>query len=155
MKSRLNFSQPTHQIHSIGPKTHVLRPLGPFRYCVKDDARLDELAPLTHKFAKWTCVGFFSQRTHVIHSIRPKTHVLGRFGPFRYSTKADEKLAELAPLTPKFDKQTFILIFRNEHTRSPLHWTQNSCFAAFWTVSLLHESRCKTGRTGAINAQVR
>jgi hypothetical protein len=37
----------------------------------------------------------------------------------------------------------------------PLHWTQNSCFGAFRTVSFLHESRCKTGRTGAINAQVR
>jgi hypothetical protein len=40
-------------------------------------------------------------------------------------------------------------------TPDPLYWTQNSCFGAFRTVSLLHESRCKTGRTGAINAQVR
>jgi hypothetical protein len=31
----------------------------------------------------------------------------------------------------------------------------DSCFGAFRTVSLLQESRCKTGRTGAINAQVR
>jgi hypothetical protein len=31
----------------------------------------------------------------------------------------------------------------------PLHWTQNSCFGAFRTISLLHESQCKTGRTGA------
>jgi hypothetical protein len=37
----------------------------------------------------------------------------------------------------------------------PLHWTQNSCFGAFRTVSLQHESLCKTGRTAAINAQVR
>jgi hypothetical protein len=37
----------------------------------------------------------------------------------------------------------------------PLQWTQNSYFGAFRTVSLLHESRGKTGRTGAINAQVR
>jgi hypothetical protein len=36
----------------------------------------------------------------------------------------------------------------------PLHWTQNSSFSAFRTVSLLHESRCQTGRTGAIIAQV-
>jgi hypothetical protein len=33
----------------------------------------------------------------------------------------------------------------------PLHLTQNSCFGAFRTVSLLHESRCKTGRTDGIN----
>jgi hypothetical protein len=37
----------------------------------------------------------------------------------------------------------------------PLHWTQNSCLGPFRTVSLLHENRRKTGRTGAINAQVR
>jgi hypothetical protein len=46
----------------------------------------------------------FSQRTHVIHSIGPNNHVLGRFGPFRYGTKVDEKLAELVPLTHKFAK---------------------------------------------------
>jgi hypothetical protein len=37
----------------------------------------------------------------------------------------------------------------------PLHLTQNSCFRAFWTISLLHERRCKTGRTSDINAQFR
>jgi hypothetical protein len=46
----------------------------------------------------------FSQRAHAIHSIGPKTHVLGRFGPFRYCTKVDAKLAELVPLTHKFAK---------------------------------------------------
>jgi hypothetical protein len=59
-----------------------------------------------------------SERMHPIHSIGPKTHVLGRVGPFRYCTKVDAKLAELAPLTPKFAKQTVVLIFRNERTRS-------------------------------------
>jgi hypothetical protein len=54
----------------------------------------------------------------MIHSFGPKTHVLGRFRPFRYCTKLDAKLAEL-------------------------HWTQNSCFIAFRTVSLQLESRCK------------
>jgi hypothetical protein len=51
-KLRQNFSQRTHPIHSIGPKTHVLRRFGPFRYCTKVDAKLDELVPLSHKFAK-------------------------------------------------------------------------------------------------------
>jgi hypothetical protein len=32
--------------------------------------------------------------------------------------------------------------------------TQNSCSGAFQTVSLLHESRCKTGRSDAIITQV-
>jgi hypothetical protein len=96
----------------------------------------------------------FSQQTHPIHSIGPKTHVLGRLGPFRYCTKVDAKLAELAPLTPKFGKQTIVLIFR-KNAPDPIHWTENTCFGAFRTVSLLHESRRKTCRTSAINAQVR
>jgi hypothetical protein len=47
-----NFLQQTHAIHSIGPKTHALWRFGPFRYGAKVDAKLAELAPLTHKFAK-------------------------------------------------------------------------------------------------------
>jgi hypothetical protein len=53
-----------------------------------------------------------------MHSIGPKTHVLARFGLFRYSTKVDAKLAELVPLLHKFAKQSRIGIFRNERTRS-------------------------------------
>jgi hypothetical protein len=34
----------------------------------------------------------------------PKLMFLGRFGPFRYCTKVDAKLAKLAPLTHKFAK---------------------------------------------------
>jgi hypothetical protein len=134
----------------------------------------------------------------------------GRFGSFRYSTKVNAKLGELVSLSHKFDKESRVRIFRNEHTRStpldpkfmfwgvsyrfitarklmqnwsywchyrtstlnkvvlefsqrthpihsidPLRWTQNSCFGVFRTVSLLHESRCKTGRIAAIVAQVR
>jgi hypothetical protein len=96
----------------------------------------------------------FSQGTHLILSIGPKTQNLGRFAPFRYCMKVDEKLAELAPLTHKFAKRSYVGTFRNERS-DPLHWTQNSCFGAFLTILLLHESRCKTDRTGAINAQVR
>jgi hypothetical protein len=92
----------------------------------------------------------FSQRTHPIQSVGPETHVLGHFGPFRYSTKVDAKLAELVPVTHKFAKQCRVRILRNEHSRStPLN------FGAFRTISLVHESRRKIGRTSAINAQVR
>jgi hypothetical protein len=46
----------------------------------------------------------FSQRMRLFLYIWPKTHVLGRFRPFRYYTKVDTNLAELALLTPKFAK---------------------------------------------------
>jgi hypothetical protein len=134
----------------------------PFRYCAKVDAKLAELVPLTHKFAKEGLIRVFrkehtrstlidpklmfrgvsdrfvtaqksmqnrpnwyhyrtsslnkvaSKLTHPIHSIGPKTHVLGRFEPFRYSTKVDAKLAELMPLSHKFAKKSRVGIFRNE-----------------------------------------
>jgi hypothetical protein len=57
-----------------------------------------------------------SQRAHLIHSIGPKTHVLGRFRPFRFCTKVDAKLAELAPLTQKFAKRRSFGTFHNERT---------------------------------------
>jgi hypothetical protein len=60
----------------------------------------------------------FSQRTHPIQLIWPKTHVLWRFGPFRYCTKVDAKLAEMVPLSHKFSKQSRVRIFRNERIRS-------------------------------------
>jgi hypothetical protein len=58
----------------------------------------------------------FSQRTQPIHSIVSKTHVLGRFGPFRYGTKVDAKLAEYVPVANKLAKQSRVRIFRNERT---------------------------------------
>jgi hypothetical protein len=168
---------------------------GPFRYCTKVDAQLAELVPLSDNFAKESRVGIFSQRTHPVHSIEPKTLVLRHFRPFRYCTKADAKLAEHVPLTQKFAKQSCVRIFRNKrmfsgisdhfvtaqksmrnwpnwcHYRArslnkvaseffatnapdPLHLTQNSCFGTCRNISLLHKSRCKTGRTCAINAKV-
>jgi hypothetical protein len=55
---------------------------------------------------------------HQIHSISPKTHVLGHFGPFHYCMKVVAKLAEQLPLTHKFAKQSRVKFFRNERTRS-------------------------------------
>jgi hypothetical protein len=60
----------------------------------------------------------FSQRTHPIQSIGPKTNVLGRFVSIRYGTKVAAKLAELVPLTHMFAKRSCIGIFRNKRTWS-------------------------------------
>jgi hypothetical protein len=71
---------------------------------------------------------------HPNHSIGPKTHVLGCFGPFHYCTKVDAKLAELVPLRHKFAKEGLIRIFRNERTRSTplagklMFWGISDCF---------------------------
>jgi hypothetical protein len=48
----------------IGLKTHVLGRFGPFGYWKKVDAKLAELVPLTHKFAKQSRVRIFrNERT--------------------------------------------------------------------------------------------
>jgi hypothetical protein len=78
----------------------------------------------------------------------------GAFRTFRYCTKLDAKLAELAQLTHKFAKRSCFGIFHNERTRS----TPLDPKLMFWGVSdrsLLYESRCNTERRGATNAQVR
>jgi hypothetical protein len=149
---------------------------------MKVDAKLAELAPLSHKFAKQfapeffatnapdplnltlnSCFGAlravsllhesryktgrtrdiiaqvrltklrpnFSQRMHPVHSIGPKTHVLGRFRQFRYCTKVVVKLAELVPLSHKFAKQIRVGIFHNEPTKS----TPFDPKLMFWGVS--------------------
>jgi hypothetical protein len=56
---RWNFSQRTNQILSIAPKTHVLGRFELFHYCTKVDAKLAELVPLTHKYAKQSHVRIF------------------------------------------------------------------------------------------------
>jgi hypothetical protein len=68
---------------------------------------------------------------HLIHSIRPKTHILERSGPFCYSTKVDAKLAELVLLTHKFAKRSGVEIFRNKRTCS----TPLDPKLMFWAVS--------------------
>jgi hypothetical protein len=40
------------RILTIGPKAHVLKHFGPFRYCTKVVPKLAEQVPLTPKFAK-------------------------------------------------------------------------------------------------------
>jgi hypothetical protein len=167
MKLRRNFSQQTPLIHSTGPKTYVSGSFRPFHYCTKLDAKLAELAPLTPKFAKRSCVRTFRNECtastplnpklmfrHVSNhfitlwkliklaelapltlkfvkrswgwifrnertwstQLDPKTQVLGHFGPFRYCTKVDAKLAELVPLTHKFAQRSCVEIFHNERT---------------------------------------
>jgi hypothetical protein len=59
LKLRWNFSQRMHLSQSIRPKTHILGFFGLFHYCTKVNAKLDELALLTHKFAKCSCVEIF------------------------------------------------------------------------------------------------
>src|SRR6185436_1020126 len=101
----------------------------------------------------------FSQRTHLIHPIGPKTDVLVRFvlfgcirKPFGCLTKLSTKRDELVQ---KFVPRSCFGIFRNERTRSTSldpklpFWCVSYYLGAFGTVWLPYETRCKTGRTSA------
>ena len=80
---------------------------------------------------------------------------------FCYYTKLGAKRVELVLLMHKFVLWNRIGIFRNERTRSTpldpklMFWCVSLCLGALGNVSLLHETRCKMGWTGVINAKVR
>jgi len=81
--------------------------------------------------------------------------------PFCYYTKLAAKRAKQVQLMQKFVPRCLVRIFRNEHSWStPLEpnlmfWCVSFCLVAFVTVSLLHETWCKTRQTGVINVKLR
>jgi len=81
--------------------------------------------------------------------------------PFRYGTIVYGKRAEILQLMQKYVPRSRVGIFRNDRSQPTaidlnlMFWCVLYHLVAFGTVSLLHETRCKTGRTGAINAKVR
>jgi hypothetical protein len=95
-----------------------------------------------------------SQRTHAINPIGPQTHILGHFGPFHYCSNFNEKWAKLVQLMHKFVIKSRRNFSKQMHPNNPIV-PPNSCFRAFWTMSIPHKLRRKTGRTSAMNAQVR
>src|SRR6185503_4772960 len=97
-----------------------------------------------------------------IHILDPKlmfssvSFHLGTFGTVSLPHKTQSKTGQTGAINAKFRVN-----FRNERSRSTLldpkimFWCVSFRSGAFWTVSLLHETGCKTGQTGAINAKVR
>ena len=80
--------------------------------------------------------------------------------PFCYYTKLAAKRAKLVQLMQKFVPRCLVRIFCNEHSWSTqlypklMFWCVSFRLGAFVTVSLLHETWCKTRQTCAINVKV-
>jgi len=96
-------------------------------------------APDPHHWTINSCFGaFLSVRVH--------------FGLFRYCTKLAAKRAKLVQLMQKFRPRCLVRIFGNEHSQSTLldpklmFWCVSFHSGVFWTVSLLHESWCKSAK---------
>jgi hypothetical protein len=56
----------------LDPKLMFWGRFGPFHYCMKVDAKLAELAPLTYKFAKQCCIGTFRNQGTQSTPLDPK-----------------------------------------------------------------------------------
>jgi hypothetical protein len=120
----------------------------------KVDDKQAELVPLSHKFAKKSRVGIFRNKRTQSTPFDLKLMFWGvsdRFVTARNSIQNWPNWCHYrTSLLSKVASEFF-----GTNAPEPLHWTKDSSFGAFWTVSLLHENRCKTGRTGAMNVQVR
>jgi len=139
---------------------------GFFHYCTNLGAKRAEPVQLMQKFVPRSRIGIFATNTPdpphwTLNSwFRASCSVWEHLAMFCYYTKLGAKWVELVQLMHKFVPWSRIGIFCNKRTRStPLNpklmfWCISWCLGAFGDVSL-HETRCKMGWTGAINAKVR
>jgi len=138
-----------------------------FRYYMKLGAKRVELVQLMHKFVPQSCIRIFRKERTGSTPLEPYScsgafrSVSVHLAMFRYCTKLGAKRVKLVQLMKKFVPRNRIRVFHNERTRSSpldvklMNWCVLLCLVAFWIVSLLHETRCEIGWTGAINAKVR
>ena len=124
------------------------------------------LVQLMQEFVPQSLVRIYRNRCSRSTQLDPKlmfscvSFRLGAFGTIMLLHKLDAKHAKLVQLMQKFVPRGLVSNFYNERPRSiPLDpklmfWCVSFCSGAFWTVSLLHETWCKTRQTGAINAKV-
>jgi len=137
-----------------------------FHCFMKLGAKRAELEQLMQKFVPWSCIRIFCSEPTRSTPLDPELmfwrilYCLGTFWLFRYCAKLDTKSAEMVELMHKFVAWSRFGIFRNERTRSSqsdpklLFLCVSKCLGAFGNVSLLHETWCRIGWTGTINAQV-
>ena len=141
--------------------------LGQFRYNTKLGAERAELVQLMQKFMPWSRIRIFGQEWTRSTPLDPKLmfwcvlYHFGAFGTVLLHHKSRCRTAELVQLMQTFVPWSRIVIFPNERSRSSpfysklIYWCISYRLAAFETISLQHDSICKTSRNLAINAKVR
>jgi hypothetical protein len=98
--------------------------------------------PFSHKFAKESRVGIFRNECTRITPLDPRLVFWGVLDRFVTARKSMHNLLNWCHYrTSSVNKVTSEFFVTN--APDPLHWTQDSSFGAFRTVSLMHESRCK------------
>jgi hypothetical protein len=107
---RQKISQRTHLIRSVGAKSHILHHFGPFRYCMKVDAKMAEPVPVMHKFAKQCRIRIFRNESTRSTPLDLKLMFWAVSDRFVTAQKSMRKW----PNKRKFAKQSDIGKFRNE-----------------------------------------
>ena len=140
--------------------------LEPFRYCTKLAAKHAKLVQLMQKFRPRRLVRIFCNERSRSTLLDPKlifwcvSFCSSAFWTISLLREIGAKLAKLVQLMQKFMPRYRARIFHNERSQSTpldpklMFWCVSFHSGAFWTVSLLHQTWCKTCRTGAINAKV-
>ena len=122
-----------------------------------------EISQLVPKYVPRSRVGIFCSERSQPTPIDPNLMfwcILYHLGQFFCTTKLGVERAELKQLMQNFVPWSRIGIFPNEHSRSSpfasklIYWCISYRLAAFETVSQLHNTMRKMGRSLAINAKV-
>jgi hypothetical protein len=182
MKSHQNFLQRTNPIHTIGHKlvfwcvSYHLGAFGTVLLHHKTQCRTGRTGAINAKFCamkshrnffKWMQRILFQMNAANPHHSTLNSYI-GAFRtvwlhlrPFRYGTILYAKLTKILQLMQKYVTRSRVGIFCNDRSQPTtidpnlMFWCVSYHLGAFGTVSLLHETWCKKGRTGAINAKVR
>jgi hypothetical protein len=109
---------------------------------MKVDAKLVELVLLSHKFAQQSRVRILRNERTRSTPLDTKLMFWGVSDHFVTARKSMQNLPIWCDYrTSSVNKVASEFFVTN--APDPLHWTQDSSFGAFRTVSLMHESRCK------------
>jgi len=131
---------------------------GPFRYCTKLGAKRAKLVQLMQKFVQQCLVRLFWNERSRSTPLDPKLMLwcvsfrLGAFGTVSLLHKTCCKTRQTGAINAKFRPRCLVRIFGNEHSQSTLldpklmFWCVSFHSDVFWTVSLLHETWCKSAK---------
>ena len=123
MKLFLSFPAKTHPIHYFRYKTHVLGCFAPFGCCKCTIVKSGPRMPFWHEFRATNFFSRFSTKTHPIHYIRSKTHILGGFAPFVCSKCT---VAKSVPRLPFWHESRPTKLFLGFSAKThPIHYVQS------------------------------
>jgi hypothetical protein len=115
-----SFLAKMHPIHYFRSKTHVLGGFAPFGCRKCTIAKSGPRMPFWHEIRTTKLFSRFSTKTHPIHYVRSKTHVLGGFAPFGSSKCSFAKSGPGMPFWHEFELTKLLSSFLAK--THPIHY---------------------------------